>query len=271
MPEHRLFPGLVKIKESAVGLNLAFVASFLLLMAIALAVGYLIARALVGPQAAKRNLLYAGPWMVGGAIALICISLLGQFGLLALYALYTVGVLGWLISWPWRKRQAGELLMQVGRTSQTKLLFWVGLFQVGLAIAMTFLLLDQVVGGIVASLGILSGLTQIVFWWTIAILFLALGRSNLEIREEGLCYLYAWQPWERVEAFGWDDDKPNTLILKAIPRTFLSRKFVTLSIPPAQKEAVDQLIDDYLAEADLASEMDEELTNDMDEGKARSQ
>lgn len=94
------------------------------------------------------------------------------------------------------------------------------------------------------------------FWWSLAILFILLGRSQLEIRENGLCYMYAWQPWERVEAFGWDDDKPNTLILKVIPRSFVSRNFLTIGIPAAQKETVDNLIDDYLAEADLATEMD---------------
>ena len=91
-----------------------------------------------------------------------------------------------------------------------------------------------------------------------ALLFILLGLSDLEIREHGLSYLYAWQPWDRVEAFGWDDDKPNTLILRMVKRSFFSRRYVTLSIPPAQKEAVDQLIDDYINEADLASEMDRE-------------
>ena len=74
--------------------------------------------------------------------------------------------------------------------------------------------------------------------------------------ENGLSYLYAWQPWDRVEAFGWDDDKPNTLILKVLPRSIFSRKYVTINNPDAQKEAVDQLIDDYISEADLATEMD---------------
>lgn len=237
-------------------LNLEFVAFFLGFVAIALAMGYGICRVLLGPQAARRNLLYAGPWLLFGAVLAIGLSLAGRFGLVGLYALYTTGVLLWLVSWPLRKRPAGELLHNIGPTSQNKILLWVGLFQVGLAIAMTLLLLDQITGGLVTGLSIASGIVQIVFWWSLALLFILLGRSNLEIRQHGLCYLYAWQPWERVEAFGWDDDKPNTLILKLLPRSFISRRFLTLNIPAEQKSTIDNLIDDYLAEADLATEMD---------------
>ncbi|PZO58585.1 MAG: hypothetical protein DCF15_04995 [Phormidesmis priestleyi] len=237
-------------------LNLEFVAFFLGFVAIALAIGYGICRVLLGPQAATRNLLYAGPWLLFGAVLAIALSLAGRFGLVGLYALYTGGVLFWLISWPLRKRSAGDLLHSIGPTSQNKIFLWVGLFQVGLAIAMTLLLLDRVTGGLVTGLGIASGIVQIAFWWSLALLFILLGRSNLEIREHGLCYLYAWQPWARVEAFGWDDDKPNTLILKLLPRSFISRRFITLTIPVDQKATVDDLIDDYLAEADLATEMD---------------
>lgn len=237
-------------------LNLEFIALFLGFIAIALAIGYGICRLLLGPQAAARNLLYAGPWLLFGAVLAIALSLAGRFGLVGLYALYTGGVLFWLMSWPVRKRPAGNLLHSIGPTSQNKILLWVGLFQVGLAIAMTLLLLDRVTGGLVTGLGIASGIIQILFWWSLALLFILLGRSNLEIREQGLCYLYAWQPWVRVEAFGWDDDKPNTLILKLLPRSFISRRFITLNIPSEQKTIVDDLIDDYLAEADLATEMD---------------
>ena len=137
------------------------------------------------------------------------------------------------------------------------MLFWVGLLQVGLAIAMTLFLLDGVLGGLVVGTGIAAGIAQIAFWWSMALLFVGLGRSNLEIRENGLSYLYAWQPWERVQAFGWDDDKPNTLILKVLPRSFVSRKFMTLNIPTAQQETVDRLLEDYLPETDLATEMDD--------------
>ncbi|MEL6776650.1 MAG: hypothetical protein AAFO06_05290 [Cyanobacteria bacterium J06597_16] len=237
-------------------INFEFLAIFLTVLVAALWVGYLTARRLLGPQAARRNLFYTAPWlMVGGAIALF-LAFVGRYGLAVLYLLYAVGVLGWLLSWPWRKQKSGALKLEVGRTNQNKILFWIGLFQVGLAIVMTLANLDQLTGALVTTGGLISGIAELSFWWAIALLFIMLGLSDLELRENGLSYLYAWQPWDRVEAFGWDDDKPNTLILKVLPRSIFSRKYVTINIPDAQKEAVDQLIDDYISEADLATEMD---------------
>lgn len=244
------------------GLNVTFLAFFLAVMVVALGAGYLIARIVLGPQAARHNLLYSGPWLfLGAAIALI-LSFVGRYGLVVLYGLYAVGVLAWLLSWPIRKKQAGELKLEVGRTSQNKTLFWVGLFCVGLAVVMTLPLIGSLAGALISPVGIAASLVEIAFWWAIALLFIMLGLSDLEIHERGLSYLYAWQPWARIEAFGWDDDKPNTLILRVVKRTFFSRRYVTLRIPPAQKEAVDRLIDDYISEADLAAEMDADTDAD---------
>lgn len=236
-------------------LNLAL---FVLAIVIALGVGYAIARATLGPQAAQRNLLYSLPWILAGALLPILLASAGRYGLVILYALYAVLVLLWLLSWPLRKKEAGELLFEVGPTAQNKLLFWAGLLQMGVAIAMTLPLLDNFTGPFVTTGGILSGIAKIAFWWTTVLLFISLGRSRLEIRENGLAYLFAWQPWARIKAFGWDDDNPNTLILKATPRTFISRRYITLSIPAAQQADVDKILEDYLIEADLDSEMDGE-------------
>ncbi len=240
-------------------LNFTFLAFFLTLIVVALWVGYLIARVLLGPQAARRNLFYSGPWLFGGAVIALALSFVGRYGLVALYGLYVLCVLLWLISWPIRKKKAGALKLEIGRTPQNKILLWVGLFQAGLAAVMTLPILDLLTGPLATPSSIAISLVELAFWWAIALLFILLGLSDLEIREHGLSYLYAWQPWDRVEAFGWDDDKPNTLILRMVKRSFLSRRYVTLSIPPSQKEAVDQLIDDYLSKADLASEMDAEM------------
>lgn len=236
--------------------NFAFLTVLLTVIVAALWIGYLIARATLGPGAARRNLYYSSAWLLlGGAIALL-FSSVGRYGFIILCGLYTLGVFAWLLSWPFRKKSAGDLKLEVGRTSQNKILFWIGLVQTGIAIAMTLSLLDTLTGALVRPSGMVSGLVEIAFWWAIALLFVFLGLSDLEIRENGLSYLYSWQPWDRVEAFGWDDDKPSTLILRVVPRSFLSRRYVTLNIPSAQKEAVDQLIDDYISEADLATEMD---------------
>ncbi|MGB5914038.1 MAG: hypothetical protein WA783_06545 [Phormidesmis sp.] len=232
---------------------------FLLFVAIAIFCGYLLTRKTLGPQAAKRSLVYAIPWVLAGALLPIVLSSIGQYALIGLYAAYAIAVLLWLASWPLRKKQAGALLLRVGTTLQNRILFGFGLLQVGVAIALTLSELDLFTGGLVVTSGVISGLAKLAFWWTLAILFLSIGQSNLELHEHGLTHLFAWQPWERIIAFGWDDDSPTTLILKAKPRTFLSRKYLTMSIPSAQVEEVDRLLEDYLLETDLATEMDGDL------------
>jgi len=234
---------------------------FILAIAISLGIGYVIARKVIGPEAAKRNLFYSGPWILFGAFLALLLPSVGRYGLVALYAIYVVSILTWLFSWPLRKKEAGALLLEVGPTVQNKLLFWIGLLQIGTAIAMTLSLIDNFTGPLTTTGGIVSGIIKITFWWTIALTFIFLGRSHLEIRENGLTYFFTWQPWARIKAFGWDDDKPNTLILKAAPRTVLSRRYITLSIPSAQQPEVDRLLEDYLLETDLASEMDGEVAN----------
>ena len=242
------------------GVDFLYLFILLSTIVILLWIGFLITRATLGPQAARRNLYYSSAWLAAGVLAAILLAFAGRYGLMILYGLYALSVYVWLFSWPMRKRSAGELKLEVGRTTQNKALFWVGLLLSGVAVAMTLSLLDKLTGPMITASGILFNLVELAFWWAPAALFLLLGLSDLEIREKGLSYLYAWQPWERIEAFGWDDDKPNTLLLRVIPRTPLSRRYVSLTIPSAQKEAVDQLIDDYISEADLAAEIDRQAT-----------
>ncbi|MEO1623417.1 MAG: hypothetical protein AAFU53_20620, partial [Cyanobacteria bacterium J06632_3] len=130
---------------------------FILAIAIALCLGYVVARGVLGTQAAQRNLIYAAPWLVIGALIPLLLTSIGRYGLIIFYALYVLCVLAWLVSWPWRKRTAGNLLLEVGATTQNKLLFWLGLGLVGLAIAMTIPLLDRLTGDLVTTGGIISG------------------------------------------------------------------------------------------------------------------
>ena len=236
---------------------------FLLGVLIVIGCAYGLTRKSLGAQAANRNMVYAVPWLLAGALLPLVLSPFGRYAFVILYGLYAVGVLLWILSWPLRKKQAGELLIRVGTTLQNRILFVFGLLLVGVAIAMTFSQLDLFTGSLVTTGGIISGIAKLAFWWTLALLFLAIVQSNFELHEHGLTYLFSWQPWERIVAFGWDDDQPTTLILKAKPRTFLSRKYLTMSIPIAQVEEVDRLLEDYLLETDLAAEMDGDMASQV--------
>ncbi|MGB3788117.1 MAG: hypothetical protein WA949_08905 [Phormidesmis sp.] len=237
---------------------------FLLAIALSLSLGYFVLSRVIGARSARRSLIYAAPAILIGLLLPLVLAFAGRYGLVILYGLYAAGALLWMLSWPLRKKQAGVLLLRLSATLQSKVLFWLGLFQVGLAIAITYSRLDQFTGSLVTTGGIISGIAELAFWWSLALLFVVLGCSRLEIRENGLSYLLAWQPWERIRAFGWDDDKPNTLILKTYPRTFLSRRYMMLRIPADQQQTVDALLEDYLLEADLDAEMEAETNATSD-------
>ena len=246
-------------------LNLPFVLILLAIIAAGVALGYVVLRAVMGPQAAQKNLAYSLPWILMGGLAGLLVPFLGGYGLTVLLGVYLAVVTVWLISWPWRRKGAGELRLNVGRTAQSKALLWVTLLTTVGAIALTLVLIDKITGPLATPAGILSGIVQILFLFAVPLFFFLLSRSHLEIREHGLAHLFAWQPWDRVTAFGWDDDKPTTLLFKVIPRSFISRRYLTLTVPAAQVEAVDKILEGYLIEdEDLDDEMDRELGRSED-------
>ena len=240
-------------------LNFQFVLFWLAMMAAGLSLGYLFLRSVLGRQAAQKNLIYAAPWIVLGGLAGLLFPLLGAYGLVALLGIYILIVAIWLISWPARLKGAGDLKLSVGKTAQNEALNWMALLTTAGAIALTVLLLDKITGPLTTPTGMISGLVQISFFWTIPLFFFLLSRTHLEIRENGLAYLFAWQPWERIVAFGWDDDQPNSLLLKLVPRSPISRRYMTIAIPAVQVETVDKMLERYLIEdEDLDDEMDGE-------------
>ncbi len=246
-------------------LNFQFVLFWLAMLAAGLSLGYLFLRSVLGRQAAQKNLAYAAPWIVLGGLAALLFPLLGAYGLIALLGIYILVVAIWLISWPTRLKGAGALKLSVGRTAQNEALHWVSLVTTAGAIALTLLLLDQLTGPLSTTIGIISGLVQILFFWTIPLFFFLLSRTHLEIREHGLAYLFAWQPWERIVAFGWDDDQPSTLLFKLVPRSPISRRYITMTIPAMQVEAVDKILERFLIEdEDLDDEIDNEMDNNLD-------
>ena len=241
-------------------LNIQFILLLLAVLAAGAALGYVLLRAIAGPEAAKKNLAYSLPWIVLGAIALTLIPFLGAYGLIALLGAYVLIAALWLLSWPIRRKGAGNLQLSIAKTGQDKAFIWLALLTAGGAIALTLFLLDRITGPLATPTGIASGIVQILFLWTIPLFFLLLSLSHLEIRDNGLAYLFAWQPWERILAFGWDDDKPNTLLFKLDPRSPISRRYMTMTIPIDQVETTDKILERYLIEDEnLDEEMDSEL------------
>jgi hypothetical protein len=223
-----------------------FLIFFLALMTISVGIGYAIAAGMIGREAAQRNLHYALPWLLLG-IAIAClIPLLGKYGWISFFTLYTVGISIWLLSWFFRKQEAGVLLLDIGKTAQNKLLFWVGLFEVAVAGFMTWLFFEQVSMGLPQYSSLGTEVSKLAFWWSFSIFFMLLGLSKLEFRENGICFMFSFIAWQRIKSYDWEQSKPNTLTIRFEPRYPLFPGFMSMSIPAKHRDAVSHVLNERL-------------------------
>ncbi len=160
-----------------------FLIFFVVLIAGSAWFGYVAAERMVGREAARRNLRYTIPWLLFG-FALVCmILLLGRYDwVVSLNILYAVWIGTWLISWFFRKQEAGSLLADIGRTAQNKFMFWIGLIEVAVAVLKT---------GLFFATSLELEISELAFWWSLASFFIAIGLNKLEFRENGICFMYS--------------------------------------------------------------------------------
>jgi len=201
---------------------------------------------ILGRETVQRNLRYALPnILIWFALALI-ISLLGNYGWVSLNILGSIGCCVLLLTWFFRKKQSGRLLINIGRTSAHKLVFWLAVFYVLMMILTTWGTFVLVLGELPPSTNLEVFISQIVCNWALAICFLALGLSRLEFRENGICFMLTFFKWQRINSYNWEQSKPNTLTIRFKPRFSLVPGFVSMPIPTKHCDAVNQILDERL-------------------------
>jgi hypothetical protein len=202
---------------------------------------------MIGHEAARRNLRYAVPWLLFGFALAFTIPLFGRYGWVSFYILYAVGISIWLISWFFRKQEAGALLIDIGRTSQNKFVFWIGLFEVAVAVLQTWLFFMLVSNGIPKYTSLELEISRLVFWWSVASFFVAIGLNKLELRENGICFMYSLIKWQRINSYDWELVKPNVLTIRFKPRFPLSPGSMSIAIPEEhKKDVVSHILDEQL-------------------------
>ncbi|MEL7509996.1 MAG: hypothetical protein AAFN42_21920 [Cyanobacteria bacterium J06554_1] len=209
----------------------------------------LLARA-IGQAAARRNMSYVMPWMVVGfaiAFTAFLITPLRQTGWSFFYLTYVIGSGLWLLSWPWRKRRAGSLLLNAGRTWHHRVLFSVGVLEVVIAAIITWITWVAMTDFVDISSTVVQLSLKITFWWMVALFILSLGLNKLELREDGLCFLYTVIPWRRMKSYTWEATHPNTLTIRIEPPRFLCLpNSMSIRVPEAHRGAIDQIIQTHI-------------------------
>jgi hypothetical protein len=223
-----------------------FLIFFVVLMAGSFWFGYVAAERMVGREAARRTLRYTMPWLLFGFALAFVIPLLGKYGWVSFYILYAAGISAWLISWFFRKQEAGSLLADIGRNSQNKFIFWIGLIEVAVAVLQTWLFFTLVSNGVPEYTSPELEISKLVFWWSFASFYIAIGLNKLEFRENGTCFMYSFIKWQRISSYTWEPTKPNVLTIRFKPLFPLLPGFMSIAIPTKHKNVVDRILDERL-------------------------
>ncbi|MBD2519733.1 hypothetical protein H6G93_33215 [Nostoc sp. FACHB-973] len=222
----------------------------LILLAIWLGIRYTITTRAVGNQKASRELLYTLPWILVSFALVLIIYRLGKYGsltLLIIYAVYLASYLIYLLTWHWRKKQAGYLLLNIGRLSRNKRLIGVTLISVLFAsLYSASFIYEALTKGFSYDSLALSHLAGVLILWSSVIILISRSLSRLEFTENGICYMFSFVKWEKVTSYSWEKGINNVLIIGFQPRFPFIRFYWRLLIPLGYKDTVKQILTQYL-------------------------
>lgn len=212
---------------------------------------YSAAAQILGREAGRRILRSTIVLLLLGFALAKAIALLGKYGWIGFYLLYAVATSVWLLSWSFRKKKAGELQLNVGRTAQNKFIFWFGMLGIFYAICLTYLFVlivssIQVANTYPASTDLSMDIAILAFWWSCAISLVAIGLNRLEIRENGICFMYAFVAWQSIISYHWERSQPNTLTIQFKPYIRLFPRYKSMAIPTKHREVVSHLVQKHL-------------------------
>ena len=211
---------------------------FVGIVAIGAGLGYWVRRRDVGKKAAARD--------ARRGIAIIGIVTLVGFGASRLFSGFGADVSGSVlfslllaasclvfVAWfSWRKRQAGRVLVDLGRSTNHKMFVVLGFLFPGLNV----IPLLETEGNLGAK-----DVSQLLASISVGVLFLLTGLSHAQIRERGLFYLDRFVKCMRVDSYAWEGDQGLTLTFQMQGRLSFFRH-LSVSIPETHKDSVEDLL-----------------------------
>ncbi|MEC4989509.1 MAG: hypothetical protein SAJ37_12230 [Oscillatoria sp. PMC 1068.18] len=154
-------------------------------------------------------------------------------------------LLGYVVSWRWRKQQAGYLLLTLGKTGSRKLLLLASLIQVIIATCFIAMTLVCWLENLSASYyQLLFQLSPAIFFVLLTILCLLVSQSRLELRERGICPGFCTIKWEQVAGYQWEGKKKR-LLRVYFQASFPFVKNWTWRINDKHREAVEIIVSEF--------------------------
>ncbi len=228
-------------------------ALLLIPLGVALLLGYVISRSMIGQKAAGRNFLTATLLflLIAGLIfALLALPQPWQdISSSVLFVLFSVILWFSILTWPRRKRHAGSLLWNLGRPTTHRVMLIASVLFVFSAILQTTLFVNLARQGFPTGYNLPEYyLSQIILYWTTAFYFYWAGLSRLQLRENGIYFKFGLIKWEQIASYKWEGEKNNTLTvwLKQRFPLFQTRSWI---IPLVHKAVIERILDQYLSGA----------------------
>ena len=208
----------------------------------------------VGHRVVARALLhavvFAGVFILFGLFAFLPGSWKAQ-AWISFYLLLSVVFWAYIVIIRlWHKRQAGSVLLNLGRLTNHKMMLVAGIW--------ALCGIGSLVVGLLEADFELEEVSFGLFWLSGAAYLFSVGLSCLEIREGGILYSDRFVKWERVESYKWEGENNIDVIL--FPKRFVTltvsvrrrlpfSRAISLSIPSIHKDAVDNLLAQYVSGA----------------------
>jgi hypothetical protein len=222
-----------------------FIFFFIVLIATSFWFGWVRAVEMVGREVVRRSRCYILLAMLIGFAFSFVIFFLGKPAWVSLQILVLIGISTSLLIWFFRKKEFGDLLINIGQTPINKYYLLGGVLYALFLTLGTCLLFVQMPVGIRLNL-ILETISKFGYGWIAAILFLAYGFSGLEFRENGICFMFIFLNWRRINSYNWEKSKPNVLTVWFEPRFPLFPGFMSIPIPIKHRDVVSQILDERL-------------------------
>jgi hypothetical protein len=215
-----------------------------------LGVGYSKTKKASDPEAARKEFVYKIAFIFSSIALLWTLPFFWVYSWAAFNFAYFGLVILAIGSWRFRKRKAGALLADFGRTIQNKLFLRNGLLGALMALLMTVLLISSsyIQSSSTPNVARLTLISFVFCFWATAIFNIAVGVSKLEFCKQGICYMFSVIKWRKVISYTWESGKSEVLMLKIKPLLPILPARMGITISDAQKDRVIQILNDRLSD-----------------------
>jgi hypothetical protein len=182
-------------------------------------------------NALNCGLFLVGLWLLlGGMIAVVTGRERADSLLISIALICGLTMLTFFLTWLFGRNAGGQVLVDCGPHPAR----WLFLFEAGL-----FALVG---GGGCLALGGSSMAPRVasaVFGLVVAVYWLVLAASRLQVKERGLWLYTGLLPWHKVESFSWT---PDSTLQVTVSGTFARLRHGALPVPPEFRQDVEKAL-----------------------------